>query len=143
MEIENKQIKIESLFKANAKQNLLTRIAELQTQISHGWGEGIIQESSLDYSIKTIRILLTEYVQLGLFTQEEMDEFWVFVNQSRRILRVRHSVEKLAKNLEENKLNIPESTKLLINEVNQKVAEFRYPKEKLLKVIEAREQSHD
>ncbi|VXA55366.1 conserved hypothetical protein [Acinetobacter proteolyticus] len=125
---------IENTFKANAKQSLLTKIVELQSQIANGWGECIIPESSLDYSIKTIRTLLEEYVRLGLFSQEEMDEYWIFVNQSRRILRTRHAVEKLAQEVEKNKTNISESLKSASQDVINLVSQFRYPTEKLLKV---------
>jgi hypothetical protein len=125
---------IENTFKANAKQSLLTKIIELQSQIANGWGECIIPESSLDYSIKTIRTLLEEYVRLGLFSQEEMDEFWILVNQSRRILRTRHAVEKLAQEVEKNKSNISESLKSASQDVINLVSQFRYPTEKLLKV---------
>jgi len=125
---------IENTFKANAKQSLLTKIVELQSQVANGWGECIIPESSLDYSIKTIRTLLEEYVRLGLFSQEEMDEFWIFVNQSRRILRTRHAAEKLAQEVEKNKNNISESLKSASQDVINLVSQFRYPTEKLLKV---------
>lgn len=125
---------IENTFKANAKQSLLTKIVELQSLIANGWGECIIPESSLDYSIKTIRTLLEEYVRLGLFSQEEMDEYWIFVNQSRRILRTRHAVEKLAQEVEKNKTNISESLKSASQDVINLVSQFRYPTEKLLKV---------
>ncbi|EXB47247.1 hypothetical protein J522_1898 [Acinetobacter baumannii 146457] len=130
---------IENIFKAKAKQSLLTKIVELQSQIANGWGECIIPESSLDYSIKTIRTLLEEYVRLGLFSQEEMDEFWIFVNQSRRILRTRHAVEKLTQEVEKNKSNISESLKNVSQDVINLVSQFRYPTEKLLKVKDKQE----
>jgi len=133
-EIKNNSLEIDCLFKLKAKQSLLTKIADLQVKISHGWGECIVQENSLEYSIREVRNLCEEYVQLGLFTQEEMDEFWIFINQSRRILRTRHAVENLAQDLEKNKLSIPESTKSLINDVIKNVGQFRYPKDGLLRV---------
>jgi hypothetical protein len=142
--IENKNnlSEADNLFKLKAKESLLTQIAELQVKISHGWGECIVQEKSLDYSIKRVRHLCEEYVQLGLFSQAEMDEFWILINQSRYILRTRHAVENLAQDLEKNKLNIPDSTKSLIQDVIKNVSKFRYPKDGLLKV-KAQEQSHD
>lgn len=141
-EIKNNSLEIDCLFKLKAKQSLLTKIADLQVKISHGWGECIVQENSLEYSIREVRNLCEEYVQLRLFTQEEMDEFWIFINQSRRILRTRHAVENLAQDLEKNKLSIPESTKSLINDVIKNVGQFRYPKDGLLKV-KTQEQGHD
>ncbi len=141
-EIKNNSLEIDCLFKLKAKQSLLTKIADLQVKISHGWGECIVQENSLEYSIREVRNLCEEYVQLGLFTQEEMDEFWIFINQSRRILRTRHAVENLAQDLEKNKLSIPDSTKSAIQDVVKNVSKFRYPKDGLLKV-KTQEQGHD
>jgi hypothetical protein len=139
---ENNISETDYLFKLKAKQSLLTQIVELQVQISHGWGECIVQENSLDYSIRRVRHLCEEYVQLGLFSQEEMDEFWILINQSRYILRTRHAVENLAQDLEKNKLSIPDSTKSAIQDVVKNVSKFRYPKDGLLKV-KTQEQGHD
>lgn len=133
-EIKNNTLEPNYMFKLKAKQSLLTQIAELQVKISHGWGECIVTENSLEYSIRRVRNLCEEYVQLGLFSQEEMDEFWIFINQSRYILRTRHAVENLAQDLEKNKLAIPSSTKSLIEDVIKNVSKFRYPKDGLLRV---------
>lgn len=138
-DIKNDLIETDGLFKLRAKQSLLTQIAELQVQISHGWGGCIIQENSLDYSIRRVRNLCEEYVFLGLFSQEEMDEFWILINQSRYILRTRHAVENLAQDLEKNKANIPDSTKARIKDVINIVSKFRYPKDGLLRVKEKEE----
>lgn len=133
-DVENVLSTTDSLFKLKAKESLLTQIVDLQVKISHGSGEFIVKEDSLDYSIRRIRNLCEEYVLLGLFSQEEMDKFWILVNQSRYIIRTRHAVEKLAQDVEKNKTYIPDSTKSAVQDVVSNVSKFRYPKDGLLKV---------